>query len=33
VYSLAEAFRERLKPGTRTLDLGCCQFHLDQFQL
>ena len=31
VYSLAEAFRARLKPGTQTLDLGCCQFHLDQF--
>ena len=30
VYSLAEAFRSRMKPGTQTLDLGCCQFHLDQ---
>ncbi len=32
VYSLAEDFRTRMKPGTQTLDLGCCQFHLDQFQ-
>lgn len=32
VYSLAEAFRSRMKPGTQTLDLGCCQFHLDQFE-
>lgn len=32
VYSLAEAFRSRMNPGTQTLDLGCCQFHLDQFE-
>lgn len=31
VYSLADAFRTRLKQGTQTLDLGCCQFHFDQF--
>lgn len=32
VYSLAEAFRSRMKPGTHILDLGCCQFHLDQIE-
>ena len=33
IYALAEAFSSRLKPGTRTLDLGCCQFHLDDFEV
>lgn len=32
IYSLAANFCARIKPSTRTLDLGCCQFHLDQFR-
>jgi DNA-binding transcriptional ArsR family regulator len=30
IYSLAEAFREKLSRNSNTLDLGCCQFHFDQ---
>jgi DNA-binding transcriptional ArsR family regulator len=32
VYALAAGLRRRLRPGTQTLDLGCCQFHLDKIQ-
>ncbi|MCA1963639.1 MAG: metalloregulator ArsR/SmtB family transcription factor [Prosthecobacter sp.] len=30
IYSLAAAFREKLSNNSKTLDLGCCQFHFDK---
>ena len=32
VYALAADLLRRMQPGTQTLDLGCCQFHLDKIQ-
>lgn len=30
IYSLAEAFRDKLAENPHTLDLGCCQFDFDK---
>lgn len=30
IYALAAAFRAKLSNNSKTLDLGCCQFHFDK---
>ncbi|MCB1275487.1 metalloregulator ArsR/SmtB family transcription factor [Prosthecobacter sp.] len=30
IYDLAATFRQKLSNNSKTLDLGCCQFHFDK---